>query len=778
MLELKETAKNIVELLYGGGDLTSERSLIARAEQGTACHQHIQGLYKEKDKKEVSVSLEDDYKNYHLVITGRIDGLIYRSNRFILEEIKSTNNDLNLLDENTYPSHLAQAKMYAYMYLKANDKKSIYIRLTYCTVEKFKTIFFENKYTIDELEIFFYTTIDNYLSWIEKLDDHEERRNKSILGLNFPFDDFRPGQREFMGMCYRTIIEKGILYAIAPTGIGKTIATIFSGLKAISTKKDKLFYLTAKNGGKKIAVDTSNILLNKGLVAKTCVISSKDSMCLREVRECDPEVCKYAKEYYTKVFKVIRLLYDDHDIFTSEIISEYGLKHEVCPFELSLDISNLSDIIIADYNYVFDPRIKLERYFNDETSYRPIILIDEAHNMVTRGRDMYSASISKFQILSLKKNLTGIRPTARREIAAVLEIFNEYELELEETDLTMYEEKDDMLTGMLKKLMNKIETITNDNVGFAGKNDVLNVYFEIYKYMKIIEYYNEKFVFTVEKINSDTVISVKCLDASDFILKTLKDRTYGSVFFSATMFPIEYYQKLLTKDDGNIAKFISPFDRDNLKLIAVDDISTRYNDRENSVSKIVEIINILASGKVGNYIVFFPSYQYLNMIADKINELKPDYEMIIQKRDLTVKEKDEYIELFKQNLTVSQVGFFVLGGTFAEGIDYLGDMLSGVVIVGTGLPMYGGYNNLLKSFFDKEFGNGFDYAYTFPGLSKVIQAVGRVIRSENDRGVAILVDDRFSSYKYKKLYPREWNHMKVINDLHLLEKEIKDFWKQ
>ena len=777
MKTIKETAKSIVEFIYGGGDLLNEKASMMRAELGTECHKIVQSKYKELDHKEVVVSLEKDYNDYHLSISGRMDGLLKRGNKLIIDEIKSTYNDLNLLDLDTYPAHISQAKMYAYMYLLENNKKSIYIRLTYISVSDHSIKKMENKYSFEELESFFFETIDKYLEWIHVQDKHEENRNKSIFGLTFPFEEYRPGQREFMAACYKNFLNNDILYAIAPTGIGKTIATIFSALKSISHKEDKIFYLTAKNAGKKVAIDTVRLLINNGLDIKACVISNKDYMCLKDTRECDPEKCPYAKGYYTKIFNVIRALYDHEDIFTNEILKEYGANFKVCPFELALDISYYADIVIADYNYAFDPRAHLVRYFEDET-YKPLLLIDEAHNMISRGREMYSASLSKLDIKRLKKLLTGIKPASRKEILGVLETFDEYETELQNTSLAVFETLDEFFLKYVEKLISKLEKILFDHDPFPTQKEALEIYYELLKFSRIAEYYDDSFVFTVEKESEDVIFSIRCLDASKFILETIKEKTFGTVFFSATLFPIEYYQKLLTKDEGNICKFVSPFNRDNLKLIAMDNISTRYQDRDKTIDTICDTINVLANSKVGNYIVFFPSYQYLSMVLEELENRNYDFEFIAQKRDFSIREKEDVVEQFKETSLVSRVYLFVMGGTFSEGIDYVGDMLSGVIIVGTGLPMYGGYNNVLKSYFDEKFNNGFDYAYTYPGLNKVIQAVGRVIRTKTDRGVAILIDDRFTSYKYKKLYPKEWNHLKVINDMKYLEKEIKEFWEE
>ena len=774
-MEIKASVKEIVELIYGSGDLISQTKLMKRAEEGTIIHRQHQSLYKENDQSEVYVKYEEVKDDYSLFISGRIDGVIIRNKKTIIEEIKSTTKDLEIIDENTSPAHFAQAKMYAYLYNLDKNKKKIYLRLTYIHVTTGKIKKLDFTFTPDEIKIFFEQTINEYLKWLRIIDNHENNRNKSIEGLAFPFSQYRVGQRELMGACYKTILSQDIIYAIAPTGVGKTIATIFSALKAINQKNQKLFYLTAKNLGKKVALDTVKMLMDKSMIAKTIEITAKDHICLQEVRDCDPEKCPYSRGYYNRIYQAVQDLYDNEDLFSKEVIVEYAIKHQVCPFEFSLDASYYADIIICDYNYAFCPLTHLIRYFDDETQYAPILLVDEAHNLVSRSRDMYSGSITKIKVLTLAKLTKENNWTISKELKDVMNIINFYEEKLEQVNYLVID-FDDNFDAAISRLYTKIESYIEDTKAIINKNDIIKILFELYRFNKIADYYDQDFVYTLEKTDNDIVININCLDASKFILKTIKERTVGSIFFSATLYPIEYYKNLLTQNEGKFVQIPSPFNPYHLNLINVNDVSTRYKDRSNSINKIIDVIEILGNGKVGNYIVFFPSYQYLTMVSEALFSRNFNFEYIIQKRDFTTKEREDIISLFNHN-EKTQIALFVMGGMFAEGIDYLGDMLSGVIIVGTGLPMYGGYNNVMKGHFDNKFHDGFDYAYTYPGFNKVIQAVGRVIRSETDRGIAILIDDRFSSLKYQRLFPNEWFHMKRISDLMVIRNEIKYFWE-
>ncbi len=775
MKTIQISVREIAELLYGSGNITSERALAIRAEEGTEIHQYWQGRYGDFDQKEVYVKTALERDGFALEILGRIDGLVTRDDTLVIEEIKSTHADLDAIDETSHPAHLAQAKLYAYMYCLEKTLPRIRIDLTYIKVEDkaFKTI--AKTITFKMLQKYFEKVIGLYLDWAKKLDHHEESRLKSIEGLMFPYPEFRAHQRDLMGHVYRNIVERGILYATAPTGIGKTVATMFAALKAVNQPRQKLFYLTAKNDGKRIALDTASLLEKNGLVAKTCEITAKDSVCFLKERDCDPEVCKYANGYYSRVFKAIADLFANASLYTKEKIAEFARKHRVCPFELSLDVSNYVDIVVADFNYAFDPRAHLVRYFEDNV-YQPILLVDEAHNLVSRSREMYSSTLTRDHFTNLEQIVKFLKPNPKKEIERILDLFDEYETELLEVDFIRKETVNEFLINALKRLLVKLDQIFMDGQKIISKSELYSIYFDIVQFTKINDFYNERFCFLLEKQEGLLMVSIKCLNAAGFIRDTAKNRALATVFFSATLEPIFYYKTLLTEGEGKDIKLPSAFARDHLLLVAVDDVSTRYNDREASIDKVIAIAEALVAGKKGNYIVFFPSYFYLNMVRSRW-DLDPDeFEVIVQKREMTLRERSDYLEAFRTDCDKTQIGMFVMGGVFGESIDLIGDMLSGVLIVGVGLPMIASFNNILRSHFDEEFQAGFDFAYTFPGLNKVIQAVGRVIRSETDRGIAILLDDRFTTRKYKSLYPREWNHMKTINDVEILTETIATFW--
>lgn len=777
MKVIQTSAKEIAELLFGSGNLANERLLMVRAQEGMEIHQYWQGKYLPEDQKEVFVKTEIDEEDYHLIVTGRIDGIVNREGDIMLEEIKSTHEDLEELDETTTPSHMVQAKLYAYLYALEKQMKRITILLTYIHVETKAFVQIEKNITFRVLETFFQKTITKYLDWIRIQEEHENARTKSLVGLEFPFPEYRPYQRELMANVYRNILEKGILYLTAPTGIGKTIATIFPALKAINQPRQKVFYLTAKNDGKQIALDTVSLLEEHGLIAKTCEITAKDPMCFLKERDCDPEVCKYANGYYSRVYKAIRDVFQTKSLLRKDVIKAYARKHRICPFEFSLDCSNYCDIIVCDYNYVFDPRVHLIRYF-EEKSATPILLVDEAHNLVPRSREMYSATLSQSLFQDLMTLVKGLPMNPKREINRILDLYEEFGLELIDVDFVKLEQVNEFLLQLVKRLLVKLDQTLTSEKKIPNRSKIMEAYFALVQFVRIIEFYDDDFIFLLERSEGVINASIKCLNASRYIKKTIDDFADACHFFSATLEPIDYYKTLLTGGAGKDVKMPSPFQQRHLLLLAVDTVSTRYNDRKESLEEIVKVAKCLIQGKKGNYILFFPSYEYLRMVEENLNFDISQIEIIKQTRAMSQKERDTTLMMFKQGSDKTQVGLFVMGGIFGESIDLIGDMLSGVLIVGVGLPALSPFNNILRSHYDLSFQSGFDYAYTYPGLNKVIQAVGRVIRTDTDRGIAILIDDRFNSPKYRNLYPKNWSHLEVTSDLKKIEKKIHRFWNE
>lgn len=765
---------DLVSFLFSSGDLSSETFQNVSLLEGTRAHQYVQDLYTSDDFSEISISYRYEIENSILELTGRMDGLISNGQSYIIDEIKSTRKKITH-DEFTFNTeHLAQLKFYAYMYLKNNQLTEINGQIKYVQLSDYQTRIFSFTFYMIDLEVFVYHALKDYLEWIDILEAHQKRKLTSIGKIEFPFLSYRRGQKEMMSAIYQTIKDDDILYAIAPTGIGKTMASLFSAIKAIDNEKQKIFYATAKTQGKIIAIDSIQLLENKGLHIKILEITAKDSICFLEKRNCDPEVCPFAKGFFDRLKDATIDVFSNESILDRKTIEKYALKHEICPFEYSLYISYFVDIIICDYNYIFDPRVHLVRYF-DDNNYQPLLLIDEAHNMVSRSREMYSATIYKSDLIKLRRLSQKIKPSLKGPIKKVLDSLVIYENRLSYAYFLSDKDLNPLVLEQIKNLLIKIENTLKENYKHQNKSQILDIYFQFLAFVRIYEYYNETYLTNLYKTDSeDLAVELRCLDASEYILDTLQNKSYGTTFFSATLYPIEYYKKLISKDVGETLKIKSPFPPENLKLILYNSLSTRYKDRASSLNNVIETIIQVVLVKQGNYIAFFPSYQYLNDVYDKLKN--SSIELIIQERNMDQQQREQTIHMFKSESARTRLGLFVMGGIFSEGIDYIGDMLAGVIIVGVGLPMVNELNNQLKDYYSLQFNKGFDYAYQYPGMNKVIQAVGRVIRTATDRGVAILIDDRFDTPYYRKLFPLEWRKFSRINNQKQLKQSLFEFW--
>lgn len=765
--------KEIATFLYSSGDLTAELFSNHASLDGKKAHSYLQRQYNDESQKEYYIKYTFPYKEDEITIHGFIDGVLNEKGKIILEEIKSTKEELKKIDLEYHHEHLAQLRLYAYLYAQINNLAYINMRLTYISVDDYKTKKFDLEETAASLEEFFFKSIEDYLSWHEILSNAQDKKLDSLKNIEFPFPKKRAGQQELMKACYLTMSTNSILYAIAPTGIGKTMATMFSTLKSMTKKNEKLFYLTAKSMGRNVAIDSVKMMMEKGLNLHAIVISAKAKSCAKGLSHCDPDNCPFASGYFSKLRKAIEEVYKTDNLYTPEKIFEYAKKYEICPFEFSLDLSYFCDIVICDYNYVFDPKAHLIRYF-DDTEYLPKILCDEAHNLVERSKDMYSASFDSMLPYAIEEDLSEYDESITKNVKSFYKAIKRYE-DLINEDLFYYSTMlDDVMLSSLSQIVSKAALILADKKDIKNKEAILNNYFALKDFVDTCEYFGPDHLFIVKKIEENHyMIEVKCCDASDFIYDTIKNHTKGIVFFSATLFPIKYYMDLLTKGKGKYIDLPSPFPKDNLKLIVKDDISTRYKDREATVKDIKDVIEALVNSKKGNYIAFFPSYKYIEMV---LKELDLDQtEIILQQSSMTDSERNKIFEKFKDT-SKPHLGLFVLGGSFSEGVDFVGDLLNGVIIVGVGLPMVNVENNLLKEFFEEKYGQGFDYAYTYPGFNKVVQAAGRVIRTETDRGAVILLDERYKYAIYKSLMPDSWSHRITMNGNKTISYTLKEFF--
>lgn len=763
-IQFKESVRGIVEYVLKGGSLDDRFVSRRRALEGTIVHGKLQRdnekVYQDYEK-EVILKHEFLVNNISLIIEGRADGIIKENGKIIIEEIKSTYKDLSYINFDYNLLHWAQGKFYGYIYCVDNNIDEIDIRLSYFNINNDEVRSFDKTYNICELEQFVYSLVNKYLEIIVIKEEFNKIKNESIRLLSFPFSSYRKGQRELAVNCFNTIKQNGILFAQAPTGIGKTISTIFPALKSIGENRgEKIVYLTAKTITRTVAQEAYLKLYDKGLKFKVVTITAKEKICLNNEVKCNPDDCIYAKDYFTKINNVIASLIKKDDKFFEDDIIEYAKMYNICPFQLSLDLSEWCDGIICDYNYAFDPTVKLKRIF-EERNEKNILLIDEAHNLVSRARNIYSCQIEKSKIVNVNKVIKGKVSRLYKISNAINKEMILIRRELEEINenITYHNEIYQNLIKLMKSFINEAESYLIKAKGTLGYEDVLEFYYSARSFIAVSELYSNKYTTILRKEKSEFIIKIFCINPSENLKQTLNG-AYSSIIFSATLSPINYYMDLIGGDEKSFrVRFDSPFNKKNLSTYLYN-LDMRYFNREKNIDVLCKLINQFITEVKGNYMVFLPSFEYLGKVYEKYIDIYGDNGTIIQEENLSEEKKKEYLEQF--SLKTNIVGFTVVGGMFSEGIDLPGDKLIGAIIVGVGFPKVSIENNIIQDYFEK---NGFDYSYTYPGINKVLQSVGRVIRTENDKGRVLLIDNRYSSYKYKAMLPSEWDikNYKLLN---------------
>lgn len=780
MMQLHISVRNLVEFIFREGDIDNRISHLQSADammEGTRIHRKIQKSMGEEYQAECPLKYIAESELYELTIEGRADGIFVDESEDItyIDEIKGMYKKVELMEE-PYYVHKAQAMCYAFIMAYQNEMNKIGVQMTYVNLETEEVKRFREQFTFEEIEKWFMDLLERYSKWADFQCRWKLKRQESIKALEFPFE-YREGQRKLVGDVYRTILRKKNLFLQAPTGVGKTISTIFPAVKAVGEGLgERIFYLTAKTITATVARETFNLLTVKGFRGKVIQITAKEKMCLCEEMECNPINCPYAKGHYDRVNDAVYELLSEKDMFTREDLLDQARKHQVCPFEMSLDVSTWADAIICDYNYVFDPNVYLKRFFQEGIKGDNILLVDEAHNLVDRSREMYSAQLYKEDFLAVKKI---IKPYSRK-LEKLLEKCNKLLLEYKrECDGYQLYENVGNLFFSLMRLSSELDEFLQKPMEFQGHKEVLDFYFALRNFMNIYELVDEHYViYTEHQEDGGFMLKLFCVDPSANIQACL-DKAVSTVFFSATLLPINYYKSLLSTQEDNYAVYAtSAFAQEQSLLLMGKDVSTKYTRRNRAeYEKIAAYIKKAVSCRKGNYFVFFPSYKLMKDVFEVYSEIDDTTEAIMQKAGMKETEREEFLERFAEDNHTSLVAFGVMGGIFGEGIDLKHEQLIGVIVVGTGLPQVSNEREILKNYYDKHSENGFDYAFRYPGMNKVLQAAGRVIRTVEDKGIILLLDERFLQKEYDLLYPREWSHRQICG-IEQVQDKISKFWSQ
>ncbi len=773
--------RSLVEFVLQAGDLTpggfQKRD---RAQAGTQGHRQVQRSRPEGYQAEVEVSYRVEGSDPPVEVRGRIDGLYTGADQVILEEIKTTTLSLELVGEDHNPLHWAQAQCYAYIYARQHDLSEINIHLTYYHLDSRKEKTFARHFSLAELETFFSGLITPYLAWFRKVHAWQAGRDESIRQLNFPYAEYRPGQREMAVAVYKAIRDSQRLYVQSPTGVGKTIAALFPAVKALGQGLSaKVFYLTAKTPGRLVAEKALEDMRQAGLQLKSVTLTAKEKICFCPPAVCDPERCEYARDYFGKAKRALEEL-DRQQAFTRPLIEEIARQYRLCPFEFSLDLALWVDCIICDYNYVFDPRVYLHRFF-DLVDEDYIFLIDEAHNLPDRAREMYSAELDKKTVLELQRLLKPHLPALAKELSAINKIFLEVRKACQAQGKPALVEHE--LPEKLLKAVRKFSQVAEDwlalNQAAEFRQELLDFYFLCSNYLRTAEYFGDFYVSYFER-QGQAGLKAKlfCLDPAPMLAGPL-ERSRSTVFFSASLLPMDYFMQLLTgAEDHPKRVFQSPFPTENVCLLLHDQIATKYTRRADSYAAIAEAIESICGTRAGNYLVFFPSYAYLSAVLELLRERLPESQLLVQDRAMTEEEREAFLAHFSAGSQETLVGLAVMGGIFGEGIDLVGDRLIGAVVVGVGVPQVGLERDLIKEYFDRLSGNGFAYAYQYPGFNRVLQATGRVIRTETDRGVIALIDERFAHARYRHLFPSHWRGFQIVRSTDEIREKLTRFWSK
>lgn len=792
MFEIKDgmvrlSVRELVEFVYRSGDIDTGKGIAAESmamQAGTRIHKKIQKSMGTSYVAEVLLKQEYKRQEYGILVEGRADGVITTPEGVTIDEIKGTYAGVADMDEPVFV-HKAQAMCYAHMYAVSHGLSAVSVRLTYVNMETEETRYFLSEYGIEELEAWIDDTLELLDRWVIMQREAERTRNASIKQQEFPFE-YRDGQRELVVSVYKTIHRKKTLFIQAPTGVGKTMSTMFPAVKAMGEGLgDKIFYLTAKTITRTVAQEALDILADNGLIIKRLTITAKEKICCRETEKedkkvrCNPVDCPYAKGHYERVNDAVFDMVCHERGITKEVVIRYAAKHEVCPFEMSLDAAYWCDVIICDYNYVFDPRAYLRRFFGEGSEGKYIFLIDEAHNLVDRGRQMYSAAIVKEDIMAFKRLINAYD----KKLSAALERCNKAMLELKRQCVHDYEVLDNSgsLSQHLSQAMEQMLRFSETYRNFPEREKYNEYFFQVRDFLNVAALVDEHYVvYSQSEKDGSFMVRLYCVDPSAN-LNACMEKGVSTVLFSATLLPITYYRELLRGSKGSEDYAVyahSSFDDRNRCVLLAEDVTTRYTDRgERQYKRVVEYITGMVCQRVGNYMVFFPSYGYMENVLEYMPPL-PGVRILVQAGRMSEDEKENFLREFQSNEKKDTlVGFCVMGGVFSEGIDLKEDCLIGAVIVGTGLPQVCTEQEILKKYFDSRMAKGFTYAYVYPGFNKVLQSAGRVIRTSNDRGVILLLDERFLSGQYEGMFPSEWNRLKIVNK-NTFQKKIKEFWQE
>ncbi len=784
----KTSVRNLVSFSVKDDALWSFASY-RLANEGSLAHSQLQAINREKGNytPEVHLSYSFEAMDCILELSGRADGIWRFDDKVIIQEIKTSATPLSEIHKDFSEAHWAQGKCYAYLLSSLEDIGEITVRLTYYDREKNEEKSFDRTFNRDKLQRFFKTLIHPYLAWALSQEKWKEIRNLSIEGIILPYPSYRKGQKLLAYNTYKCIEDNKRLFVQAPTGIGKTMGVLYPAIKALGQGKlDRLFYATAKTTTRGIAETAYNILAGQGLRLKVLTLTAKEKICLNDEKNCSPDKCPFILGYMSRSRKIVKELLKKHDFFPRDVITQVGLRHGICPFELSLDLALSCDLVICDYNYIFDPRVYLRRFFEQKGREDYLIMIDEAHNLFDRARGMHSADLNVKALSDISKEIKTDLPIINAEVKKLKKALSTFEKQAGELILEAGGVKYNAVSDAPQYLKAPLgDFITTAESWISGEREdkpytdkLVNLFFEILHFKNILEIYSDNYRTLMTGKKTGFSLKLVCLDPGSMLDRKMS-AAKSAILFSATLSPLWYFKNILGGRDEDITlRLPSPFPRKNLLVLNDDCIETRFRHREQYLESTAKAIYDWSVSHKGNIMVFFPSYKYLLDVLEIFKSLAPDFEILCQDREMDEPTREDFIRKFDDFGDINRIAFCVMGGVFSEGIDLTGDKLTGVIIVGVGLPQVSPELEIMRNYYQNEAASGFSYAYTYPGLNKVLQAAGRLIRSEFDRGALLLIDSRFSTSEYLNLLPQEWHPIPKTSQGMLSDEFAFNFWNE
>lgn len=826
------SVRELCALAFLSGDLDTRMPATPRYEAarvGRELHQRLQKERGDAYRPEVTLRHECRLGDVTFLVSGRADGVICdpESGDYIVEEIKTLTRPLwQTCESLARRPDMGQLVSYGYFLAASKSLSRLTLRLTYVCAADDDVHYQDALMTSDELRDAFVAMLQMILPRARDLREREVVLRPLAKTVRFPYPSLREEQGDMIRELWRDMRHGQTVFSQAPTGIGKTISTLYPAVKCLGEGRcDKIFYLTAKSATRREAVGAVERLISAGVPLRATVIAAREPMCAnttaksaegRLTRHCNPDLCPRAKGYYDRVEGVIRdLLASGKGVFTPRVIAAAAETGGVCPYELSLDLSERCEIVICDYNYVFSPTVYLKRYFADgipnTDGNRYIFLVDEAHNLADRARDLYSATLSLSEFLSLQDTLAAFelacaqarhglifpeeddpRGSVATPALTVDDLAGELRRAAGVCRNSMIEGSDGVKRGA--ELCREAPLILLETVGILCKkydtwlrrNPTHPMYGTVDALASSLRafrtagaYYDGHYATLTEVEGEDVRVTLVCLDPSG-ILGPILQRAVSRVLFSATLTPQDYFADILGGGDDSVCvAFDSPFPPERLCVTVADHISLRQEDRQKSIRQVVSYIAATVSAKKGNYLVYFPSYDYMEKVREAFVRKYPKVRLLTQRQGMTAAERDAFIGAFSEGDGRLRVGFCVLGGSFSEGVDLPGNSLIGVIILGVGIPGLSSLRNIMADHYgETREGEGYAYAYTYPGMNRVLQAAGRVIRRPEDKGVVVLLDDRYAAPPYTSLYPDHWKSMTAVGDPASLNDHLTRFWER